>query len=260
MFRQIIFDNWWVWLAIYDLDSASKIACHRPPEEVVSMVLRDAGLRAHRLFETPIPDLSPLNVASEWSPFRAEDGKRLGTRSLFEGGAVANELQFLLLSGADPVVIRSRFDSLIGGSYGAALREYMARSGATDREKLLANPYTHLWYFLIICDVALNPPLPPVVTTKRQVWNWKEIFPAFRFQRALEHLYVFDLVAPQSVDEALSHSVIEQAVNLLSEACEFSTPSSTNSRRAGFDLAFRQQIYFPVSLIRDQQISKTPRD
>src|SRR5579859_5156922 len=46
MFRQIIFDNWWEWSAIYDLESVSNLAFHQPPEEVFSAALRDAGLRA----------------------------------------------------------------------------------------------------------------------------------------------------------------------------------------------------------------------
>src|SRR5262249_46647625 len=97
IFRQIVFDNWQLWWLFYDVRTAQGIAGHQPFETMVPLVLRDAGVRAHRFFGTSLcKEVGSLKVPGSWSPFRADDGTLFGTPSLFEGAALANEFQFLL--------------------------------------------------------------------------------------------------------------------------------------------------------------------
>ena len=113
----------------------------------------------------------------------AHGGTRLTTLGIMEAAATANEILASLgtatadaeLAAAGAIEAADRFEA---GSYGVAGKLYA--DIARRRVRLVP---TGLWTFTAACDVALNPPLPPIVPAGSQRVAWADIYPPFRFRR-----------------------------------------------------------------------------
>ncbi len=97
--------------------------------------------------------------------FISISGKRLTTRGLFEGATASNELLLLLTRGASDERIEKYLEQLKNGNYGIALNIFISTLGLGA--KALRNV---LPTFNAICDIALNPPLPPRIHLWTQRW------------------------------------------------------------------------------------------
>jgi hypothetical protein len=116
----------------------------------------------------------------------AHAGERLTTVGIMEAAATATEILASLgtslvdqeLAAAGAIEAADRFEA---GSYGVAGKMY--RDIAARRVPLVP---AGLWTFTAVCDVALNPPLPPIVPAGSVRVTWADIYPPYRFRRAVE--------------------------------------------------------------------------
>lgn len=130
-------------------------------------------------------------LAREWYRFNEEsilfvasNGERLTTRAVIEGATVANELQLLVLRQASHELVTKLVDRLDHGTYGIALLTFMGRLGLDPQNVMSILPT-----FNTICDLALNPPLPPLHIggpKDNDHWSWEDIYPPLRFQRTID--------------------------------------------------------------------------
>ncbi len=234
--RQILFDNWWSWQALFDGPSVAKVEHYRPPEEMFALALRDAFNVSHGLFATPEKILDTVKVHAHGLLNPKIDGIPFGTISLLEGAAVVNELLFLFRAKAPIDQIKERYASLLSSSYLVALRAFLRRGGVDDQQ---LPPVRQLFFFLILCDVALNPPLPPVVTTPRMAYQWEELNPAHRFLHSLDSLFVFELHSPINPTDLESHDFVSRAVANVCNACEFPVITEYDFPISGIPAVFK---------------------
>ncbi len=113
----------------------------------------------------------------------AHAGERLTTLGIMEAAATANEILASLgtatadadLAAAGAIEAADRFEA---GSYGVAGKLYadIARRPVRLVPKGLLT-------FTAVCDVALNPPLPPIVPAGSQRVTWADIYPPYRFRQ-----------------------------------------------------------------------------
>jgi hypothetical protein len=112
------------------------------------------------------------------------EGERLTTTLILEGAASVDELlgaiavanKFPQWGDALAVALVERLRS---GSYGLALRLF-GRLVHGDVDAVFADLFT----FGLVCDIALNPPLPPVTPILDTPTSWNELYPPIRFARA----------------------------------------------------------------------------
>ncbi len=225
IFRQIIFENWWAWQAMYDWPKVRRIGYYKKPEQMFALILRDAINRSHELFDTPKENLSEndMQVSEPLIP-KIWHGNLFGTTSLMEGAAIANELLYLIRIRAPIDQINARLNYILNtsSSYGIALRMYL-RESRLDNKRLTSTAMVPiLIFFSILCDVALNPPLPPVVTAPLPAYRWEELFPPLRFSLALNAQHVFDMLRPtDDLEYLVSHEFVTKAVSEVCQACKF---------------------------------------
>lgn len=113
---------------------------------------------------------------------------RVTTTSILEAAATVDEYL-----GAGVVAARfpdwggalytNLIDRLHTGDYGKALRLFGALVHDDDRAGL-ADAFT----FGLACDIALNPPLPPLTTIAEMPTSWADLYPPVRFIRACQAL------------------------------------------------------------------------
>ena len=112
------------------------------------------------------------------------DGEHLTTENIIECGATINELltgcnfgSFIELAGIS-VDRRQCLRTLLETSYGRAARWLLKMTKAP------ADRLTELLPALsVICDLSLNPPVPPHYLSFHRVLDWDEIYPPYRFVR-----------------------------------------------------------------------------
>ncbi|GMV27135.1 MAG: hypothetical protein AMXMBFR58_31660 [Phycisphaerae bacterium] len=156
------------------------------------------------------------------------------TRSVFEASAAANELLHLLLY-RDPDVrvarpdgsalppselwsasIVQRLNAMLHSDYGPALALYKAL--VTDRsvmplEAMLAT-------LSVLCDIALNPPLPPVVIDRAErTLAWRNVYPPNRF---VALCYAAEKVGHVGPD--VTHAALEEYVSKIADAAGLTNP------------------------------------
>ncbi len=151
-------------------------------EEATGEIVGDVIL--HACLDYELATYPGNDLARRWYrfedpvPFVAVASERLTTRGIFEGMATANEFS-LILSYRSPSQALSVIRRLQEGSYGVAFSAFRRLAGITTDTMLFSLPT-----FTAICDLALNPPLPPYIMAppvNRPSWDWSEIYPPMRF-------------------------------------------------------------------------------
>ena len=88
--------------------------------------------------------------------------------------------------------------------------------------------------FCLLCDLSLNPPLPPVVFADRSTlksMSWRDIYPPHRFVKALKAL----ADAPLSLDREAGNEVYHAVSAELSGRCGWLPPSEFGPLHARLD-------------------------
>lgn len=216
--RQILFDSFFTWNVFYDLESLGEIACHRDPREVIALALRDACLRSKKVHRVDQPAL-----AQTLAGIGPTGSKALGTREVLEGAAVANELIFLYVAGAPATTLVQRFQELQRSSYFTALKRYM-RALHRDLHDILAHPLAVLPLFLVLCDLALNPLLPPFAMRDPKPLAWEDVYPPVRLMRLLDDINSSDL---ERIDETTISTPgrLHQEIDRIAARSRFASPT-----------------------------------
>lgn len=125
-----------------------------------------------------------FRVATGPGAVQTGDGEHLTTENIIECGATINELLtgsnfawFIELVGVG-VDRQQSLRTLLETSYGRAARWFLKLTKAP------ADRLTELLPALsVICDLSLNPPVPPQYLSFHRVLDWNEIYPPYRFVR-----------------------------------------------------------------------------
>lgn len=155
-------------------------------------------------------------------------GEHLTTSAILEAAATVNEMLSLVAVGGimSPSLIEAALadvaSRLATGTYGLARRLF-------DRTvpNLTGTPSSP-WTLSLICDIALNPPLPPIVASPGQL-DWADVYPPFRFARACIAL---ERVG-RGIDATSTH---DDYVELISDVCSgagLTDPTQYRPRLAG---------------------------
>jgi hypothetical protein len=113
--------------------------------------------------------------------------------------------------------------ALVGGRYGTALKAFIILADLTEPIAQSARSNV-LPTFNAVCDLALNPPVPPMVMSAppgRSRWSWSEIYPPLRFCLAAQQVKRIGLMC---TDQNVSQITSYQAK--LADACGWPDPSS----------------------------------
>ena len=151
--------------------------------------------------------------------FVKEDSQRITTRSLFEGVASANELSLLVLRGAPDSIVNKVKSNLFSGTYGVGINAFMRRLNISQPELMKFIPT-----FNVLCDIALNPPLPPFFINAplgRASWDWVEIYPPLRFLQLIQQVPKLGYLP-----SGASHDLINNYVNSLCDLLNWPSPTS----------------------------------
>jgi hypothetical protein len=150
----------------------------------------------------------------------ATNDGRITVRSLFEGAATAQE--FLALKDLERLSVFDRKQQVsarrrlrealtVRGFYGRAFRLF-ARTLRFDAVASQREDVLHLFAFL--CDLALNPTVPPAVVPRDLRLQWSDMYPPARFVRILQKIKPSERVhrklAPDTVVE-LRRRLLENA-------------------------------------------------
>lgn len=133
----------------------------------------------------------------------AFQSERLTTRALFEGGATTNELLLLLLRGASNEMVTDLSHRLASGMYGVAMTTFLSKLAPRPKRSDLVRT---LQTFLVVCDVALNPPVPPLCSKPydgNDHWRWSDVYPPQRFVRLIDAVSAVGLIEQNSPHERL---------------------------------------------------------
>lgn len=196
MLRQIWHDHLLVQKMLYNSSAQDAVSFERG--EVLGEVIGDVLLILHERAGSPLTGPEAIEARTFFRPpdsvaFVRTNGERITTRSLMEAHATSSELMNLLRwalnSDVSPRLTKLTFEDVIkdvrlrfsAGDYGTPARAfvYVLRS-SLDAWQAWA-PTFHL-----ILDLALNPPLPPLVTkppNDQAAWRWADIYPPYRFVR-----------------------------------------------------------------------------
>ena len=156
--------------------------------------------------------------------FAACGRSRLTTRSILETAATANELQgylaWLRLPLGSGVDLRHQIERAVhclldpDGQYGVAARVLIE---FLDAEPL--NLGVILPTLRAVCDLALNPPVPPLVMVSDPLC-WDEVYPPLRFAKIAEHVADVGLL-PLSAD----HATLAEYQSKLAETSGLADPN-----------------------------------
>ncbi len=188
VFRQIWYDHQLI-AALFD-DPRSQESIGYPVEQIFGEICGDIIL-----FTTDHIKLSyPGNdVARAWfrpsnsTPFQITvDGNSFGTRDIIESMAIANN--YLSFDHDITARVNSKFggatlekveELLTSKSSGIAMNLFLSivRNRPENFSQLIPT-------FNTACDLALNPPIPPIVMrppNHKDTWEWKDLYPPLRF-------------------------------------------------------------------------------
>ncbi len=172
-------------LASSELDEAG---C--PPGEVFGQVIADGMLFMSDRFQLGAYPGNKTARAHYHFPkseivFAAFKGERLTTRSIMEGAASSNELRTLAaypeLGGEYSLEQKLQdtnvaLDDLLATEYGISLRALLHLTESSENAAFDILPTLNL-----VSDLALNPPVPPIVVPDRERYHWAEVYPPLRF-------------------------------------------------------------------------------
>ena len=179
LFRQIWHDHLVARGLFWDSeqqDSVGTLRSYLVPEVFADALLlcSELGLRAY-----PGNDIARKIVRMPEPTLLTVNGARLTTKHLLEGAASAQELHASIGALAlfeDPSLVAEAIAKLEDSTYGMAYKLFESTVGF-ETEKYLDSLTT----FSLMVDLALNPPLPPVVLSFPKPLSWHDIYPPLRF-------------------------------------------------------------------------------
>lgn len=139
------------------------------------------------------------------------DGFRITTRSLLETAARINEwfvIDGIASSQDDKNMSNTYLNQLLEGTPEKVIELFQIFS-LTDNRRF----NNKLPTIALICDIALNPPVPPIVNDFDRKFEWSDIYPPERFCRLSKAVSVFGILPNTGNKEILN----EYIANL----CEF---------------------------------------
>jgi hypothetical protein len=223
MLQRILFENAVTWNFLYEQGDIRGLVYRLRPECIFSLALRDAAIRANKLHNAGWPELDESSIRDPSGYYQTPRSGALNTRTLLEGMAVANELLFLKIGGAPRQHQTTRLANIMSTTYGIALRLYLQRLQRTF-DDLMTNPIPLIGWFLLICDVALNPLVPPFTFPATAVVpTITDLLPQTRFLRLLTILPALISYATGADDLATDAWVAYQYQGL-SEAAGYPSP------------------------------------
>lgn len=186
--RQIWYDHQLVYKALLASSELDQVGC--PPGEVFGQVLADGLLFTSDRFKLgPYPG---NKIAREFYHFPKSEivfaafkGERLTTRAIMEGAASSNELRALAaypeLAGEYSLEQKvqdtsAALDDLLATDYGISLRSLLHLTESSEDAVFDLLPTLNL-----VSDLALNPPVPPIVVPDAERYHWAEVYPPLRF-------------------------------------------------------------------------------
>lgn len=185
--RQIWHDHQLVYKGLLASSELDEVGC--PPGEVFGQVVADGLLfTADRFQLGPYPGNKTARGFYHFPKseivFAAFEGGRLTTRAIMEGAASSNELRALAAypelgeySLAQKVQdTAAALDDLLATDYGISLRALLHLTKSSEDAVFDLLPALNL-----ISDLALNPPVPPIVVPDAEGYHWAEVYPPLRF-------------------------------------------------------------------------------
>lgn len=143
----------------------------------------------------------------------SSQGRRLTSKLLMEGSAVCSELLILSRLISDQIIGKNvnrdfftqRLLDILRGDYGLALNLMLESFGYEyfDITSVLST-------FSTLCDIALNPPLPPIFMSppiNKKSWQWEEIYPPLRFLAAVNSLPDIGLLPDSPTPKVLNQYI-----------------------------------------------------
>lgn len=186
--RQIWYDHQIVYKSLMASSELEDAGC--PPGEVFGQVVADGLLFTSNRFQVGAYPGNEIARSYYHFPeseivFAAFRGEILTTRSIMEGAASSNEVRSLAVNpelGAEYSLEQkmqdtsTALDNILSTDYGTSLRAllYITKSSEDDVFDLL--PTLNL-----VSDLALNPPVPPIVVPDAERYRWAEVYPPLRF-------------------------------------------------------------------------------
>lgn len=183
--RQILYDLWWVRCTLYS--GPYRCFLYKEPEDILSLGLRDISNKFTGTNRVEQPVVGPCDAIFSGS-------YRLTATDLIEAAAMVNEYAFRLRS-EEPLedtllalALRREHDPQSNDyHYFGPVNFWCERFGISEREFLCNSHY--MFFFMLACDIALNPPLPPfeaINADAKASWRWDDIFPPARFARIVK--------------------------------------------------------------------------
>ncbi len=191
--RQRTYDLWILRAIQYGGLGIRSLKLYKPIQDIIALALGDVAKRAAYTLNVPY-DASVCPVVGDCLGVSGGD-RQLSTYLLFEQLAVANELLFSLrLWGEvrDPQIKHEILSTAILKASGR--KEYWIAANMLARSLGVGigevRRRSELMYLLCsMCDIALNPPLPPcVIVPEAGYWAWDDIHPPRRFEKLLSAL------------------------------------------------------------------------
>lgn len=197
LFRQIWLDLNYMYRVLLDSEQIGGLAWNQ--QAAISSALTDLVMYSHETFQrSDLIESIDLGWSDGITGISA-NGERLTTRLLFECAATIDQIFAIqgFSAGGDlfaKPLMRAGVDLmnvLFSERYGLPYRIF---TGAVNGHPLHSGQA--LTTLLVLCDFALNPPLPPAVLEPRTLANltWVSMYPPVRFVRACEMVSELGLV------------------------------------------------------------------
>lgn len=188
--HQIWYDHQLVYKGLLASAELEEAGC--PPGEVFGQVIADGLLFISDRFQLgPYPGNETARAFYDFPKgeivFAAFKGDRLTTQGIMEGAASSNELRALAAypevsgqySEAQKVQdVNASLNQLLSTNYGVSLRSLLHLTESSEDSIFDLLPTLNL-----ISDLALNPPVPPIVIPDVERYCWAEVYPPLRFFR-----------------------------------------------------------------------------
>jgi hypothetical protein len=186
--HQMWYDHQLVYKGLLASAELEEAGC--PPGEVFGQVIADGLLFISDRFQLgPYPGNTTARAFYHFSKdeivFADFKGERLTTRGIMEGAASSNELRALA---AYPEIsgqyseeqkiqdVNVALNELMSTDYGISLRSLLHLTESSEDSVFDLLPTLNL-----ISDLALNPPVPPIVIPDVERYSWGEVYPPIRF-------------------------------------------------------------------------------
>lgn len=200
-FRMFWHSLWWTHAAFYACPE--NFAGSSPPRKLFANAVKAAIQMTGSLPYYSGRSPGPIVLKRQEVSFVRFANEPIRTVDLLESAALVNECMFLGLVGLQADSQEARIDS----SYGRALRLF-ASHVETEPDVVIRDSKLQAT-FLVLCDIALNPPVPPFVIA--DTIEWEDWYPPLRFLRLVQTLPTLGTFGLNTND---LHGYIADAVSL----------------------------------------------